>query len=652
LLKSYIAPYQISQEFSQGITLERPVYIKLGTLLMLMNHMCLMYDSKGEKAQNKRPFFYVDYNPNTNFCLTCLNHLTTNPFNFIIPYSGDREGEKFKELFSKTVLDDSFKNEPLFKPKDNDALSRGIPDFIEDGSTGKDVYRGKVMNILIEVDYLLNTIKRFCKNDGTNSVYFKPFIDNLLSDLCKYLGNYNLLRLAYNDEANCFYIVDDQLVPPDIEERQIYRKREKNSDYELPLYGKTSIAKSLDIKTDISSRLSNLVALSANSEKYQGEMSSDSTPFGFINKNFRDRYVTLRGDFVSENSKDRKKDKETNTTGDITAAEKFNSAIKAFYGQIDVPRDYVESATPYYISRISKIKSEDPATRASAIIPVSINFTTDGISGFNMYQSFCVNEELLPYTYTAKNKMDEESVDRRVGFCVIGLSHTIENNQWNTSVKSNMVYLRDNIDYVSASKEKNESAAGFTKIDNKVLNIVTNTKTGRCDEPYTNKNLNKGWEGKKQAFRRTEIDPNIEGKKLTKAYGSTLARAIMATIKLEQNFRGFNYNFGGFDITAGGWKFNPELHDGYVVALEGGTGLCKAFISFKSYEAFVKQKVQSFKEKGFESADTDNKFAKLWYEKWNGFGARTKYKGRPLAEIDAKVIGDAKIVWNNMSQYV
>lgn len=444
LIESYVIPYNVNQQLSQGIVLEKPIYIKLGTLLMLINHLALMYDSEDSEKQDsdeiKTPIFYVDYHPETNFCLSSLNHLSTNPFNFMIPYSG--KDEDFKLLFDPAVLPKI--GNRIFTPSKDNRYSAKLPQFLS-GDTGKGVYRGKIMNVLIDIDYILSVIKQYSDNDNTNSIYFKPFMDKLLADMCKALGNYNLLRLAYNDAANCFYIVDDQIVPPDPKESEATRKgvigsNVKSGAYEIPLYGNTSIAKNLEIKTDISSRLSNMIAISANSEKNQGVMGTDSTPFGYINKNFRDRYVPLRSDIS--------KDGGVKTSGDEEAAIKFNDAVKQYYKVIDINLDSVNGATNYYISRMAQVKSQNKASRASAIIPVSLNFTTDGVSGFNMYQSFGINEELLPYTYTATNKIDSGAVLRRVGFCVVGLTHTIENNQWNTSVKSNMIFLKDPEDYV------------------------------------------------------------------------------------------------------------------------------------------------------------------------------------------------------------
>lgn len=447
LYKAYVIPKEVSQEFAKVLDLNRPVHIQFGTLLMLLNHVSLIYDVKDPKnVKNRTPLVYIDYNPNTNFCLSTPNHLSTNPLQFLIPYAGSKED--FTQLFDKDVRA-SVQEEGYFDPQENDNISRDIPQFKKFSSNNKDAYRGSIMNILIDVQYILQTLRRFSAVDGTNSVYLKSFLESILSDMSKCLGNYNIFRLAYNDAGNCLYIIDDQLTPPKQGE-EVLNKTTPINRTEIPLYGVTSLAKTLEIRTDISSRLSNMIAISSNSPDRQGTLSTDSTSFGFINSNFTDRYIPLKDD-VKSDSKD-----ETPSPindGDKDAAKTFNDAIKRFYGDPNISVDAISVATNYYIARMSRVKSENSASRASAMIPVSINFSTDGISGFNMYQSFTVNEELLPYTYTTYNvKPNEPAGLKKVGFCVVGLNHTIEGNQWNTFVKSNMIFLKNESDYNYVSK--------------------------------------------------------------------------------------------------------------------------------------------------------------------------------------------------------
>jgi hypothetical protein len=85
------------------------------------------------------------------------------------------------------------------------------------------------------------------------------------------------------------------------------------------------------------------------------------------------------------------------------------------------------------------------------MIPVSVNFTTDGVSGFNMGQAFTIPQEVLPYTYNNRNLQGVRGLGsdhiNKVGFVVVGLNNTIENNQWNTTVRANMIFLKKTTDF-------------------------------------------------------------------------------------------------------------------------------------------------------------------------------------------------------------
>lgn len=117
--------------------------------------------------------------------------------------------------------------------------------------------------------------------------------------------------------------------------------------------------------------------------------------------------------------------------------------------------------------------------------------------------------------------------------------------------------------------------------------------------------------------------------------------AIMATMAVEQpwieggrlkGFKGFNNNFGGVDLTAGNWAFNPTIHNGYTVALEGGTDEHHAYASFKSLKAFLSFKLGSFRAKGFDAVRDSQSYALLYYTKWNGLGYRTRKEFKSIRQ--------------------
>jgi len=451
LLKSYVLPYDVNQDTNEGSRLAHPVYIQLGLVMFILNHCCNLYDKKQEEKKTT-PLLYIDYNPETNFCLSHPCHMTTNGMTFMIPFQG--LFKDYKKLFYEEVLEgdnikstsDKKETTPLFNPETDDTISGDIPKFKGEGST--DAYRGKIMNILVNIDYLFDIIKQFYSQDQTNSVFLKAFVEQILSDANKTLGNFNIFRFSYDDASNCLQIIDDQLVPG-LENEDIVPK---NSGYDIPIYGRDSIARSLDLRTDISSKMANVLAISANSEIQKKSANSvDGTPYGFINENYSDRYIPNRTENADiDVSKDKdKKIKLVNAKNDaiISSALRFNSNVKDFYSTYNPSTENVGHATNYFINFLSKNKL-DPPTRAAAMIPVSVNFTLDGISGFNMMQGFTISEKFLPYTYNLRNtsangKSEIPKGSQKVGFMVTGNVHTIENNEWTTAIKANMTYLKE-----------------------------------------------------------------------------------------------------------------------------------------------------------------------------------------------------------------
>lgn len=449
LLKAYVIPYEYSSDIVAGIKAIHPVYVPFGLLLMLLNHSCTLYDESSSQPSGndkegkklKKPIVYIDYNDKLNFFQTCPQQMSTNPW--IVLTRVECSKEDYRKLFNPEVLkgdkilglSSAEKNKetgttPIFDPENMDLLSYQLPPIKTDKK-----YTGNVMNILLNIDYLIDVIKSNSFKDGTNGVYLKPFLEEVITNVNKYLGNFNAFRLNYSDKANTFQIVDDQYVDTDIDVPVQPKKTNDKNRTELPLVGRFSIAKSLELKTELGSKLANLIAISANSSGDQSQNSTNSDSVGFINDNYVDRIVPKR---VGSGGNS------TNLNGEKAASQQFNRSIEDFYASIQPSKDDVSQATNFLIEKISNVKNDTPATRATAMIPLGVNFTTDGIAGMSMYQTFTVSDNLLPYTYYSKKSngfIDGQTTF--VGFVVVGLTHTIENNVWNTAVRSNMISVKD-----------------------------------------------------------------------------------------------------------------------------------------------------------------------------------------------------------------
>lgn len=463
LYKAYVVPYQVSQGIAKDVDVNFPVYIKLGFLLFTLNHMCTLYDSpEGESIseKNQSPLIYIDFNPETNFCLSEPLQMSTDVLKMLIPFRGTNA--EYETLFDPNLIQNGSikkpessadgESKPLFKPQSEDYLSSQLPKFKGISIDSGDAYRGKIMNILLSADYILSLCKNFANNDEMQSVKLKPFLQQIIDDINKYLGGINLLRIAYDDKSNCLYIVDDQIQPMGPNEKSVpdLRKNKLEISSELPLFGKGSIARSLSIKTDISSKLSNMIAISANSN-IKSDASVDATPFGHFNAGYKDRYIpqklTVNSDINEKTTQHKPNDAE------IAAANVFNEFVKSALNTGQISDQNVSMATNYFIERMNKRKGEKEGTRSSAMIPISVSFTTDGISGFSMGHAFLLPQEILPRTYAQTIKTgNDESI---IGFVVTGLTHTLSNNTWLTDVKANMIFLKDTNAFKISNKSYN-----------------------------------------------------------------------------------------------------------------------------------------------------------------------------------------------------
>jgi hypothetical protein len=235
-----------------------------------------------------------------------------------------------------------------------------------------------------------------------------------------------------------------------------------------------------------------MIAISSNSNPGEkSALSTDGTSFGFINTGYVDRYINNKTEIEETSPEEKKKKEDENKKKEarindtlIKQAITFNQTISDFYGTTNPSDSSVDQATNYYIQKMSKIKANDSATRASAMIPVSLNFTTDGISGMNMGQGFTISKKFLPYTYNDRNIPEVgASATEKVGFVVFGLTHNFENNQWNTDVRANMIYLKKIEDFKGAAVKAKAENKEFRYNENNVNFTSYNTLTNPVINP-------------------------------------------------------------------------------------------------------------------------------------------------------------------------
>jgi hypothetical protein len=136
-------------------------------------------------------------------------------------------------------------------------------------------------------------------------------------------------------------------------------------------------------------------------------------------------------------------------------ANAFNKQLTYTYGFSNTPlnanghpesiqlnQDNIPGVLNYYTDALLKVKNSNDVVKgtitANGILPLSLNMTLDGISGIPLFEAFTLPGNRLPIQYCSTKGVHAKPL---VGFTIVGVSHTIQNNQWTTSIKGQMINL-------------------------------------------------------------------------------------------------------------------------------------------------------------------------------------------------------------------
>jgi GH24 family phage-related lysozyme (muramidase) len=413
----------LSDDGNQGES-SKFYYIKLGLLLYYINNNSIFYE-KDTNGTIKKPFVYLDFNPETNYCFTTPYHLSVDPGVCMIKINLNNEA--YKQLFPPGLAPLEPFNSGLDKfSKNVDSGFASVDDVLSS--------RGKLMNIPVNIDHIINIIQSQSNNNPKTDVLLRSFLEILMDDINKSLGNINNFRVGYYDDGNTLRIYDDQVINPPSGQSII----SNNSDSALlpieptviPIIGKNSIVRSLTLKSEVSTKMSQMIAFSSQAGNL-GSQNTDASGLGDTNIKLIDRILPVKETVTGASSTNI----ETKQGADKDAAKIFDDSIKNIYQQGIYNKSQVNTLKIYYSTATNRLKAEKDGTKARQVLPISINISTDGISGMSLLEGFTVPKDVLPSQYLNSQGQN------RVGFAIAGLNHTIENNQWVTAIRGQMINI-------------------------------------------------------------------------------------------------------------------------------------------------------------------------------------------------------------------
>lgn len=322
---------------------------------------------------------------------------------------------------------------------------------------------GNIANIFIGINHI---VKRYRELSGSPSgVDVITLLQTILDDISFALGGINDFKL-YNSR-NVVQIIDVKY----------FGNEKKDTKFKFDLIGLKSICRDVKINSRVFAEQATMMAIGATSAGYTNNLGDIySSTQAHFNKGLTDRILTTEYNTANPTIL-------TATAPDGTTVTGPQTFYISLYNQIVSISSYIRnnvlgerSISPNF--HTTKLPSQADVINAGsllktlhyqingkdvdfkALIPFELEITLDGIGGFIVGQIFRIDKSILPKDYDEKN----------LGFIITGISHSLQNNDWTTTVKTQICIL------------ENDSVKGFAVDKKKLRGTLSNIKTSAFAE--------------------------------------------------------------------------------------------------------------------------------------------------------------------------
>jgi hypothetical protein len=386
---------------------EKNHYLRFGALLRYIRDKILIKIDAGKSGNENPPIFDIDVDEWRTHMYSLPNQISLDPRVCIV------KNLKFE---SKGGTVEVFKYLDIFKEVDNGKSTNDNAAY--------------PLNIYLNFEF----IKECLKADEKGNVSVYELISNICTGLNKALGGINNLEPIIDEEKNILRIIDTTPIPE-------YTAKGGGS-YKLQIYGydKTgndyisNFVRKVDLKTTITPEFATMITVGATAGGYI--KGTEATAFSKWNTGLTDRF---KEKFIPANSTtataEENKDEPALVYDEefITFGYSTRYGFTGFYKNFKLSDNLIEKnisiVTEYYKWLIAKnSEGKDVSGGTVGFIPFKLGLTLDGISGIKIYNVLRVNTEFLPKAY-----------GKTVDLIVTGVSHRLNNNDWETSVEATVM---------------------------------------------------------------------------------------------------------------------------------------------------------------------------------------------------------------------
>lgn len=556
--------------------------------------------------------------------------------------------------------------------KDND------PGFKNLKGTG---YIGRTMEIRVNMEHIAKTLSDSIDEKSGDADLYK-FLTKLLSGIQNALGNVNNFEVVYNEDINTFKIIDNTLIPG------LFKSLDKDQQTIVEFLISAgnnrgndggSFVHNINFRTKLSNAFATMATVGAQANG--ATVGEDATALSRWNVGLTDRIIERRvgsGPEITENT-------------DVKSTSWYLNNITAFQNIINKTNDTTLSddeinaarnaATDIFKTEIAAFSlkgQSDPKKGITPLgfIPFDLELNMMGLSGPRIYESYTIDTRLLPKSY-----------QDAIQFICSGISHTITNGEWKTTLNSICGPRQEGAEVEGMPAADPATAAappkGGGSVPSSKPDEVCGASTNNVDTTYPRSTL---WKKGPMApianientpsvtidlasqpevvYSKTEVTPQeyitaaeavIEKliPSATKDIKKKVLYSAYVVSRTEQGgknggFKGFNNNISGVE-SSGFSVFAATDVVGKVQATEGGTGKSKFYYAFANLQAGLVPLISNvIKRNMTDNGGGSNEWAWRSYRDWNGYGSRTK----PTYESDCVTVAGREKAYNDNKKYV
>jgi hypothetical protein len=425
-------------------------YIQFAYLLHILNVFKNVFASKSQTLID----IEIPGNPNkfddigNGLCQASYNSISIDPNVAIIRNSK-------ATLFTDVQGGKGFRPE-IFKTEKQIA-GPNIPDYNLKEYLYDNTNLGQIGNIYVNIKEIISVYRQeSISNKGY--VYVGKVISEILTRASYALG-------SINDFDK--FIKDNKIVIIDKHYTELPADAAYDSKFKINVSGNNSIVRNHKIQSKIFPSQATMIAIAA--QDRENISAIQTSTYNYLNKGLKDRlFANTATSAADADSADR------GVSEIVIKRRKLVSILLL----IQFVNNYVmvnKSIGVYYNSNIvamngylnTLLVEMEGGTDYKAVVPISVDLTTDGLSGLTIGEIFTVDKKVLPKDYENK----------AVGFIITGISNEVASNGWTTNLISQMCLL-DQEEKQILSKKKGEEVLKniLEEAENKKTENLTSVK--------------------------------------------------------------------------------------------------------------------------------------------------------------------------------